>query len=82
MTAMISVQEGSSSRKVSKLEGVVLRQLQSALKGDDRSAMAVMKIATRLGILEDAADVGAETLSASDERILQELVEHRGARRR
>jgi hypothetical protein len=74
MTAMISVQEGSSSRKVSKLEGIVLRQLQSALKGDDRSAMAVMKIATQLGILEDATDAGAETtLSAGGERILQEL---------
>jgi hypothetical protein len=83
MTAMISVQEGTSSRKVSKLEGVVLRQLQSALKGDDRSAMAVMKIATQLGILDEAADAGAETmLSPSDERILHELVERQGARRR
>src|SRR3954454_19403816 len=39
MTASISIQEGTKTRRVSKIEGVVLRQLQSALKGDDRSAM-------------------------------------------
>ena len=44
MTAMITVQEGSSGRHVTKLEGVVLRQLQNALKGNDRSAMAVIAI--------------------------------------
>jgi hypothetical protein len=78
MTARISIQEGLSSRQVSKLEGVVLRQLQNALKGDDRSAMAVMKIATQLGLLDDAPDASSETaLTASDERILQELVQRR-----
>ncbi len=87
MTAKISIQEGSSNRQVSKLEGVVLRQLQSALKGDDRSAMAVMKIATQLGILDDAADATGATaessLTANDERILQELFRRhdRGKRR-
>jgi hypothetical protein len=85
MTAKITVQEGSSGRQVTKLEGVVLRQLQNALKGNDRSAMAVIKMATELGFLEDAPDVtSVETvLSASDEKILKELVDrhHRGKRR-
>jgi hypothetical protein len=36
MTAMITIQEGTSGRQVTKLEGVVLRQLQNALKGNDR----------------------------------------------
>src|SRR6476660_2210155 len=36
MTGKISIKEGPSSRRVSKIEGVVLRQLQSALKGNDR----------------------------------------------
>ena len=49
MTAMITVQEGSSGRHVTKLEGVVLRQLQNALKGNDRSAMAVIKNCERDG---------------------------------
>jgi hypothetical protein len=79
MTAMITVQEGSSGRHVTKLEGVVLRQLQNALKGNDRSAMAVIKMASELGLLEDAPDAsGTESdLSAADERILKELFAHR-----
>jgi len=85
MTAMITVQEGSSGRHVTKLEGVVLRQLQNALKGNDRSAMAVIKMASEMGLLEDAPDAaGTENdLSAADERILKELLVHRrGAKRR
>ena len=76
MTAKISIKEGPNSRRVSKIEGVVLRQLQSALKGDDRSAMAVIKMATQMGFLDDADSNSAEAtaLSASDERILEQLL--------
>jgi hypothetical protein len=83
MTQTISVQEGSKSRRVSKIEGVVLRQLQSALKGNDRSAMAVIKIAMQLGFLEEPHSDLAETtaLSATDEKILQHLL-HRDRMRR
>ena len=79
MTAMITIQEGTSGRQVTKLEGVVLRQLQNALKGNDRSAMAVIKMANEMGLLDDAADVsGTESdLTPSDERILKELLAHR-----
>src|SRR6266852_6397810 len=51
MTASISIQEGQTSRRVSKIEGVVLRQLQSALKGNERSAMAAIKMAMLVGHL-------------------------------
>jgi hypothetical protein len=76
MTATISIQEGASTRRVSKIEGVVLRQLQNALKGDDRSAMAVVKMAMQMGFLEDTDTnrVEAADLSASDEAILQQLL--------
>jgi hypothetical protein len=79
MTAKISIREGPNSRWVSKIEGVVLRQLQSALKGDERSAMAVIKMATQMGFLEDADSNSAEAtaLSASDERILEQLLTRR-----
>jgi Family of unknown function (DUF5681) len=74
MTSTISIQEGSRSRRVSKIEGVVLRQLQDALKGNDRSAMAIIKMAIQMGLLEDPDSNSVETaLSASDERILAEL---------
>ena len=85
LTAKISIKEGPNSRRVSKLEGVVLRQLQSALKGDDRSAMAVIKMATQMGFLDDADSNPAEAtpLSASDERILEQLLTcRRKAKRR
>ena len=84
MTARISVQEGSSNRQVSKIEGVVLRQLQNALKGNDRSAMAVIKMALQLGFLDDVADgrQAEDALSPTDERILMELMARREGKRR
>ena len=84
MTARISVQEGSSNRQVSKIEGVVLRQLQNALKGNDRSAMAVIRMALQLGFLDDGAEghQAEVALSATDERILKELITRRGGKRR
>jgi hypothetical protein len=75
MTASISIQEGEKTRRVTKLEGVVLRQLQSALKGSDRAALAVIKMAHQLRFLEDSESATAETaLSPEEERILNELL--------
>jgi hypothetical protein len=84
MTARISVQEGTSNRQVSKIEGVVLRQLQNALKGNDRSAMAVIRMALQLGFLDDVADghQAEGALSPTDERILKELMTRREGKRR
>jgi len=84
MTACISIQEGTKTRRVSKIEGVVLRQLQSALKGDDRSAMAVIKMAMQMGLLEEPASNAAEdtALSGTDERILDELLARHSAKPR
>jgi hypothetical protein len=83
MTETISVQEGSKSRRVSKIEGVVLRQLQSALKGNDRSAMAVVKMAMQLGFLEEPhSDPEGTILSPADEQILKQPFRRDGMRRR
>ena len=85
MTTNIAVQEGSGIRRVTKIEGVVLRQLQSALKGNDRSAMAVIKMAMQMGFLEedDSSPAEAAELSAADKQILQELLSRRqGTKRR
>ena len=83
MTASISIQEGQTSRRVSKIEGVVLRQLQSALKGNERSAMAAIKMAMLVGLLEDNTPAEASALGAADEQILEQLLtRHRRARRR
>jgi Family of unknown function (DUF5681) len=75
LTAPIAVKEGAHSRRVSKLEGVVLRQLQGALKGNDRAALAIIKMAIQMGFLDDpvGGDSSEAPLSASDERILADL---------
>jgi hypothetical protein len=75
MTANILIQEGQHSRRVSRIEAVVLRQLQSALKGSDRAALAVIKMAHQLRFLEDSESATAETaVSPEEERILNELI--------
>jgi hypothetical protein len=84
MTTSISLKEGIKTRRVSKIEGVVLRQLESALKGDDRSAMAVIKMAMQMGLLEEPTSNAAENaaLSGADERILEQLLAPHSAKRR
>jgi len=74
MTASIPIQEGEKTRRVTRLEGVVLRQIQSALRGNDKSAMAVLKMALQLGFLQDSSESGEINLSSEDERILDELL--------
>jgi hypothetical protein len=83
LNAKITIQEGSTSRRVSKFEGVILRQLQSALKGSDRSAMALFKMAAELDFLEDAQNNAADgdPLTAADEEILEQLLNLRSRRR-
>jgi hypothetical protein len=85
LTAKVVIQEGSKSRQVSKFEGVILRQLQNALKGNDRAAMAVFKMATELDFLEDNQANPAEAaaaLSSMDEQILEQLLPPKKAKRR
>lgn len=75
MTSTIMIQEGRTSRRVSRIEGVVMRQLQSALKGNDRSALAVIKMAHQMGFLEDSASAVSETtITSAEEQILNELI--------
>jgi len=74
MIASIPIQEGEKTRRVTRLEGVVLRQIQSALRGNDKSAMAVLKMALQLGFLQDSSESGEINLSSEDERILDELL--------
>jgi Family of unknown function (DUF5681) len=74
MTASIPIQEGEKTRRVTRLEGVVLRQIQSALRGNDKSAMAVLKMALQLGFLQDSSESSEINLSSEDERILDELL--------
>jgi Family of unknown function (DUF5681) len=84
MIAQIPVQEGARTRKVTKIEGVVLRQVQSALKGDDRAAMAVLRMAMQLGLLDeaDSSSTEAHGVSAADQRIIDTPLAKRSKGRR
>jgi len=76
MTATITVQEGEKSRKVTKIAGVVLRQIQNALKGNDRAAMAVIQMARQLGLLQELPPETVEqhTFTPAEQEVLDQLL--------
>ena len=75
MTASIAIQVGAKSKRVSRIAGVVLRQLQKALMGDGPAAITVIKMALQLGLLADSAgNSGEVALSREDQQILDELI--------
>jgi hypothetical protein len=52
LTAPVVLREGARKRSISKLEGIVLKQIESALKGNDKAALATLKMAAQVGLLE------------------------------
>ena len=75
LTAPVVLREGARKRSISKLEGIVLKQIESALKGNEKAALATLKMAAQVGLLE--APEGAletPTLSASEQAMVNELV--------
>ena len=75
MTASISIQEGAKTKRVSRIAGVVLRQLQKALMGDGPAAITVIKMALQLGLLADpTGNSGEVALNREDQQILDELI--------
>ena len=74
LTSKVTVRENGRVRSVSKIEAVVLSHVERALKGDDKAAVAVIRMAGHVDLLsgpEDGAD--KTTLSATEEKILMEL---------
>jgi hypothetical protein len=77
----VTVREGEKKRSVTKLEGIVLRQLESALKGNDKAALATLKMAAQVGLLEIGdAEMDAPQLSAGEQQIVDELLANQGSR--
>ena len=83
LTAPVVLREGARKRSISKLEGIVLKQVESALKGNEKAALATIKMAAQVGLL-DVPEGAAETLtlSASEQEMVNELVLQRVKRRR
>jgi Family of unknown function (DUF5681) len=83
LTAPVVLREGARKRSISKLEGIVLKQIESALKGNEKAALATLKMAAQVGLLEAPEGAGeTPTLSASEQAMVNELVLQRTKRRR
>jgi hypothetical protein len=79
----VVLREGARKRSISKLEGIVLKQVESALKGNEKAALATLKMAARVGLLEVPEGAGeTPTLSASEQEMVNELILQRPKRRR
>jgi Family of unknown function (DUF5681) len=75
LTASVIVREGENKRHVSKLEGIVLRQVESALKGDGKAALAALKMAAQVGLLDNSSEANeGPNLSAGEQEMLEELL--------
>ena len=74
LTSTVILREGEKWRSVSKLEGIVLRQLESALKGNEKAALVTLKMAGQVGLLDSADSAGeAPDLSAAEQAIFDEI---------
>jgi len=79
LTSKVIVREGEKKRSVSKLEGIVLRQVESALKGNDKAALATLKMAAQVGLLEVSdMEVESPQLSVGEQQIIAELLADKG----
>src|SRR5262249_25556109 len=66
-----------------RMRGIVLKQIESALKGNEKAALATLKKAAQVGLLEAPEGAGeTPTLSASEREMVNELVLQRTKRRR
>jgi uncharacterized protein DUF5681 len=83
LTSSVILREGEKKRSVSKLEGIVLRQLESALKGNEKAALTTLKMAGQVGLL-DSGDVAGDTpiLSATEQAILNEIFDRSAKNRK
>jgi Family of unknown function (DUF5681) len=80
LTAHVTVREGEKKRSVTKLEGIVLRQLESALKGNEKAALATLKMAAQVGLLEVGdAEMEPTQLSTGEQQIIDELLANQGS---
>src|SRR5262245_30518186 len=82
LTAKIVLRQGQGKRSISKLEGIVLRQIEGALKGNDRAALATLKMAAQVGLLEAADEIeSTANLSAGEKQMMEELLSSKGVKK-
>jgi hypothetical protein len=75
LTSTVTVRENGRLRSVSKIEGVVLSQLERALKGNEKAALAVLRMAGHVDLLNGGDEsTDGDQLSPADEKILAQLL--------
>ena len=75
LTSTVTVRENGRLRSVSKIEGVVLSQLERALKGNEKAALAVLRMAGHVDLLNGGdGSADGDQLSPADEKILARLL--------
>jgi hypothetical protein len=75
LTSSVTVRENGRLRSVSKIEGVVLSQLERALKGNEKAALAVLRMAGHVDLLNGGdGSADGDQLSPADEKILAQLL--------
>jgi hypothetical protein len=72
LTEPITVREGEKRRSLSRLEVVVLRQIESALKGNHQAALATIKMAAQVGLLgQSETPPESSSLTPVEKQILE-----------
>jgi hypothetical protein len=72
LTEPITVREGEKRRSLSRLEVVVLRQIESALKGNHQAALATIKMAQQIGLLgQSETPTESPSLTPAEKQILE-----------
>jgi hypothetical protein len=75
LTSLVTVREGSRTRTVSKLEGIVLRQVEAGLKGNEKAALAVLRMAGHVDLLSGSeASSDTTELTPAERRIFDGLM--------
>jgi hypothetical protein len=66
-TSKVLVREGGKARRVTRLEALLLTTMERGLKGNDRAAQSVIKIALLLGLFN--AEPGWDFSSLTDDEM-------------
>ena len=78
LNGSVVLNESGRRRRISYVEAILRKQIESGLKGSEKAAFAIIKICAHLGLFEDAADAPSVSLSAAEEELVEELLKRTG----
>ena len=75
LTGPIAMREGDRIRRVPIVEAIVMKQIENGLKGNDKAAFALIKIAAQVGLLADAGTGPEIKLTREEQAIMGEILQ-------